>query len=108
MNRVTAAGQSELYKYWERNAHISTDDVLNKTTQEVLELIQALELRGEVEIFSEAGDVLANVISLAMELGCNMEEIYNLERGEAKQMIPLFSAWNEQVQALRGRYTRRQ
>jgi len=68
MNVITEIGQSDLYKYWERNAHITPDDVLNKTTQEVIELIQALETSQEEEIFSEAGDVLANIISLAQEL----------------------------------------
>lgn len=44
------------------------DDILNKITQEVIELLAAIELGDDSEIFSEAGDVLVNVVSFAQEL----------------------------------------
>lgn len=77
------------YKALERGEHISSDDILNKTTQEVLELLMALESGENHEIFSEAGDVLVNVVSLALELGCDMQSILESHPGETSHMLPL-------------------
>ena len=41
MNTVT---NLQVYKTLEREAHITSDDVLNKVTQEVLELLEAKRL----------------------------------------------------------------
>ena len=58
----------ERYKNLERKAHITPDDVLNKTMQEVFELMKALHGDESSEIYAEAGDVLVNIVSLASEL----------------------------------------
>ena len=95
------------YQALVRAEHILPDDVLNKVTQEILELLEAQESGDNQEIFAEAGDVLINIISFAQELGIdvNPEEI---EQGANGEILPLFRAWNESVQALRGRYSRKQ
>ena len=75
-------------------------------TQEVLELLDAQKSGNQQEIFSEAADVLVNVLSFAQELGIEIrpEEI---QRGEKGELLEIFSAWNEGVQALRKRYSRK-
>lgn len=46
--------QIRQYKALERQEHIRPDDILNKVTQEVIELLQALEKNQQHEIFAEA------------------------------------------------------
>lgn len=98
----------ELYKLFESWAHISLDDVINKVSQEVIELSEAIDSNREDEMFSEAGDVLANIASVALELWCDMNEILKQEWWQEKDLYGLLWAWNDQVQALRGRYSRKQ
>ena len=95
------------YKALERAEHITPDDVLHKVTQEILELLEAEKSWNISEASAEAGDVLINILSFAAELGIdiNPEEI---ERGVNWEIIPLFQLWNEKIQALRGRYSRKQ
>lgn len=64
-------------------------------------------LEDSAETEAEAGDVLINILSFAAELGIDIhpEEI---ERGTNGEILPLFYAWNEKIQALRGRYSRKQ
>lgn len=106
----SAVGETtvDLYKCFERSEHISVDDVLNKVTQEVVELIWAIESNKKHDIYSEAGDVLINIISIAQELGFDISELLSTQAGEKQNMISLLWAWNEQIQALRWRYSRKQ
>lgn len=94
------------YKALERAEHVLPDDVLNKVTQEILELLEAQALWDNSEIEAEAGDVLINILSFMEELGIELssDEIQRWEHGE---ILPLFRAWNERVQALRNRYSRK-
>lgn len=108
MNTITVTWKIERYKFWERISHISPDDVLNKTTQEVVELLQAIDLWDREEIYAEAGDVVVNIISFAKEVGCDMKDIFSSDSWEPWEILDIFWAWNEQVQALRGRYSRKQ
>lgn len=98
----------ELYKLFEKWAHISLDDVLNKVSQEVLELGEVLDSDRTDKIASEAGDVLINIASIAQELWCDMSRVLSTEVWENQNLYALLWAWNEQVQALRWRYSRRQ
>jgi adenine phosphoribosyltransferase len=95
------------YKSLERAEHICSDDILNKVTQEILELLAAQDLADDQEIFAEAWDVLMNILSFAQELRINID-LEEIERGENGEILPLFRAWNESVQALRARYSRKQ
>lgn len=47
----------------EKRAHVGLDDVLNKTTQEVAEMLEAVLANDAEEIRKEAGDALLNVLS---------------------------------------------
>lgn len=98
----------ELYKCFEWKAHISLDDVLHKVTQEVAELAHAKDHESEDEMFWEAADVLVNIASVAQELGCDMDELLLDEKCNPKDLFWLLGAWNDQVQALRGKYSRKQ
>ena len=97
----------ERYKNLERKAHITPDDVLSKTIQEVLELMESLKWDESEEIYAEAGDVLANIVSLASELWCDIEALWAGEVSENDDILWLSLRWSEAVQALRGRYTRK-
>jgi len=54
MKEVHGNGYSGVYKLLERQEHITPDDVLNKVTQETIELLQAISDGNESEIHSEA------------------------------------------------------
>lgn len=65
---MNAIPNIQAYKALERAEHIAPDDILNKVTQEILELLDAQESGDQQEIFSEAGDVLINILSFTQEL----------------------------------------
>lgn len=47
----------------EKKAHVTLDDVLNKATQEVAEMLEAHVAGNAAETRKEAGDALLNVLS---------------------------------------------
>ncbi len=108
MKEVSWKVNWDVYKLRERQEHITTDDILNKVTQEVVELSAWIQESDTENIYEEAGDVLVNVVSLSRELWCNVDELLASEVGEKQDLFPLLWEWNEQVQALRGRYSRKQ
>jgi len=97
-----------VYKLLERQEHITPDDILNKVTQETIELLCAIEQAEDSEIQSEAGDVLANIISMAFELWYDIDDLLMLQQWEQGNILELAGRWNESVQAMRGRYSRKQ
>lgn len=108
MKNIPWIATVELYKLYEKWAHINLDDVINKVSQEVIELSEALEGDRWDMIASEAGDVLINISSVAQELWCDMNRVLDTQSSEREDLYALLWAWNEQVQALRGRYSRKQ
>ena len=50
----------------EKRAHVGLDDVLNKATQEVAEMLEAVLADDAEEIRKEAGDALLNVLSASV------------------------------------------
>jgi NTP pyrophosphatase (non-canonical NTP hydrolase) len=56
------------YKARERAEHINIDDILNKVTQEIIELLEGIKNNDMENITEEAGDVLINLLSFASEL----------------------------------------
>ena len=50
----------------EKKAHVTLDDVLNKATQEVAEMLEAYESGNLEETRKEAGDALLNVLSASL------------------------------------------
>lgn len=97
-----------VYKLLERQEHITPDDILNKVTQETIELLQALEQWDMLEIQWEAEDVLANIVSMAFDLWHDIDELLLLQQWEKMDILDLAGKWNESVQAMRGRYSRKQ
>ena len=108
MNEITGRGFTDASKLLERQEHVTPDDILNKVTQEVLELSQGIENVDTQNIYEEAGDVLVNIISMAQELWCDVDDLLKVSPGEKWDLFSLLSEWNEQVQAFRGRYSRKQ
>lgn len=90
------------YKALERYAHISFDDIMQKVSQEVAELIEAKSQENEIEIQKEAQDVLINLFSMSQELGI-LQEKYT---PTATDLIVQYGKWNSQVNAYRNRYSK--
>lgn len=94
------------YKSIENYAHITIDDVINKVTQEVWELIEADVNWDKYEVYKEAWDVLSNILSVSHELWINMDiERVNGVRNNMELSILLWK-WNTKVQGIRSRYSR--
>ncbi len=99
------------YKKLEKLSHVSLDDAINKVTQEVAELIEAYTLSDETEMYKEAWDVLVNVYSVAQELWLDLN--FDLQNNLENQKNPINLAilngkWNDKIQTLRWRYTRKE
>lgn len=97
-----------VYKLLERQEHITPDDVLNKVTQETIELLQAIQDWEQSEIQWEAGDVLANIVSMAFELWYDIDKLLMTQQWAKMDILELAWKWNESVQAMRGRCTRKE
>lgn len=69
---MNAIPKLQVYKSLERAEHIAPDDILNKVTQEVIELLQGIENDERENIYEEAGDVLVNILSFCEELGIDI------------------------------------
>lgn len=98
------------YKELELRAHVNIDDVLNKVTQEVSELVEAILDSNEEEIIKEARDSIVNVLSVAKELWLELEDKYNnneeKDNLDAAKLFVKLGKWNQKVQAIRKRYSR--
>lgn len=97
------------YKSIEKEAHVWLDDVINKVTQEIWELIEAHSEWDIPEMYNEAWDVLANIYSTCEELCLNLD--YNLSNDWENTISPvdlviLHWKWNSKIQWLRSRYSR--
>ena len=108
MKEALWKGYIDVYKLLERQEHITPDDIFSKITEEVVELSEWIQKSDTENIYEEAGDILINIISLAKELWCNIDELLVSKPWERQDLFPLLWEWNEQVQALRGRYSRKQ
>lgn len=94
------------YKELERYSHINLDDVLNKVTQEVWELIEAFSLWNEEEIYDEAWDVIVNILSVCEELWIDINwEIWYTKR-DILLLFTLLWKWNSKIQWLRNRFSK--
>lgn len=94
------------YKSIERFAHITLDDVMNKVTQEVWELIEASLEWNNSEMYKEAGDVLVNIFSVNHELWIDIELEKTVYEKSPLKLSVLLGKWNSKIQALRSRYSR--
>lgn len=93
------------YKDIERYAHISFDDVMNKISQEISELLEANQSWNKNETYKEASDVVINLLSISSELEINPFSEAKKDKN-INNLIINFWKWNSKVQALRNRYSR--
>lgn len=94
------------YKQIERYCHITVDDVINKVTQEVWELVEAYINWDNEEMYKEAWDVLSNIFSLSYELWLMPEVGILNEKKSISELFILLWKWNSKIQWLRKRYSR--
>lgn len=93
------------YKAIERYAHITFDDVMNKISQEVAELIEAHNNGNKEETYKEASDVLINLLSVSQELG--IENIWDTKTPTSLIELSIsHGKWNSKIQTLRQKYSR--
>ncbi len=96
------------YKKIESYSHINLDDIINKVTQEVWELIEADMAWDKQETHKESVDVLTNILSVAHEMKLDFDiERPDQEKDNTKLAITLWK-WNSQIQDLRNRYSRKE
>lgn len=93
------------YKEIEKYAHISFDDIMNKVSQEIAELIEAKTNNNENEIQKEASDVLINLLSISQELWV-LEDSYSPKAIELIPLVIKHWKWNSDVNAFRNRYSK--
>ncbi len=105
------------YHNLEIDAHVSLDDVLSKTTQEMGEILIAIEENNQPEITKESADLLINILSVMVRLDINpqTEPNQNNDFGtfvskstkSINSELPLLLAeWHREVAALRWKYSR--
>lgn len=98
--------QMSEYKSIERDSHVNLEDVINKVTQEICELIESDIIWNKEEIYKEAGDVIANIFSVCYELGIDpVDDFEKTEKNNTKLAILLWK-WNSKIQWLRNRFSR--
>lgn len=95
-------------KSLEKYSHINLDDVLNKVTQEVWELIEASIIWDNEEMYKEAWDVLANILSVCYELNINLETEWKYNKKTHVELIILLWQWNSLIQDLRKKFSRKE
>ena len=98
----------QAYRDTQLEAHVDIDDVLNKVTQEVWELLEAQTQNNREEMHKEARDVVANVLSVLDELGGDFSngDFNPVSVSSNTQMSILLGEWNTKVQSYRQRYSR--
>lgn len=98
--------QMSEYKSIETYSHVTLDDVLNKVTQEVWELIEASEDWNRDEMYKEAWDVIINILSVCEELWIDISESNEKTDINSTKLAILTWKWNSKIQWLRNRYSR--
>lgn len=94
------------YRSLEIDAHVSLDDVLSKITQEMGELMEALENNDTSEIQKEAKDLLVNLLSASSRLGIGLFPDLTLSRIEPREIPQKIAIFHRMVAAIRSRYSR--
>lgn len=95
----------------EIKAHVNLDDVLNKVTQEVWELVEAIIAWDMIEMKKEAADSMVNIISASAATWVEFEDrngsldLQNINKDFGSMFVSL-SRWNQDIQAIRWRYSR--
>lgn len=98
--------QMSKYKSIENYSHVTLDDVLNKVTQEIWELIEASLDWNKDEMYKEAGDVIVNILSVCEELWIDISTDSEKTEINSNKLAILLGKWNSKVQWLRNRYSK--
>jgi len=104
--KTNLSREMQNYKSIEAYSHITFDDVMNKITQEVGELIEANLNWDNEEMYKEAWDVIVNILSVCEELGIDINETDEKTEINSTKLAILLWKFNSKVQALRNRYSR--
>lgn len=99
--------QIQDYKKIESYSHINLDDIINKVTQEVSELIESDTAWDKIETYKESADVLVNILSVAQELNLDFEINREEKQKDNTKLAIMLGKWNSQIQDLRNRYSRK-
>jgi len=105
MKPQTIHKQLDGYTSLELDAHVSIDDVIGKVSQEMGELLEAIEQRDPQQIIGESRDLLINILSGSHQVGVDISSVSE-PHGEPMKILPAVSQWHSQMAALRSRYSR--
>lgn len=94
------------YHDLEIDAHVTIDDALSKTTQELGELLVAIQENDTPEIQKESADLLINILSVVGHLDLEIPEWTNGESGKIAQLPILLAEWQRYIAAERNKYSR--
>lgn len=90
----------------EIDAHVTLDDALSKTTQELGELLTAIQENNTIEIQKESADLLVNILSVVGHLNLEIPKWTNGEAGEISELPILLAEWHRYIAAERNKYSR--
>jgi len=94
------------YHDLEIDAHVTLDDALSKTTQELGELLTAIQENNTEEIQKESADLLVNIISVVGHVGLGIPEARNEVSRWASDLPILLAEWHRHIAARRNKYSR--
>lgn len=97
------------YKELEKELNISIDDVLNKITQEVSEILDAYLHKSKTEVYWEIYDAIINIYSVIYALWLkypNIIQNHTQKEVDGATLLILLWKFNTDVQKYRWKYTR--
>ncbi len=94
------------YHDLEIDAHVTIDDALSKTTQEMGELLTAIQEDNAAEIQKESADLLINILSVVSHVGLEIPEAKNEISSWVSDLPILLAEWHRHIAARRNKYSR--
>lgn len=94
------------YHDLEIDAHVTIDDTLSKTAQELGELLVAIKENNAPEIQKESADLLINILSVAGHLNLEIPKWADGEPWKIPELPILLAEWHRCVAAERNKYSR--
>lgn len=95
------------YHDLEIDAHVTIDDALSKTTQEMGELLTAINENNQPEIIKESADVLINILSVSAHMGIEIPPRAQIANANDISQLPILLAeWHRHIAAFRNKYSR--
>lgn len=94
------------YHDLEIDAHVTIDDALSKTTQELGELLVAIQENDTPEIQKESADLLVNILSVVGHVGLEIPEATKKASQWVSDLPILLAEWHRHIAARRNKYSR--